>query len=58
MHGEHSGTVRTMRTLEEIRAIILQHQSELRERYGVTMSGLFGSYVRGNSALTATWTYW
>lgn len=37
-----------MKTLEEIRAIIRQHQPELRERYGVTVAGLFGSYVRGD----------
>ncbi|MCS6830554.1 MAG: nucleotidyltransferase family protein [Armatimonadota bacterium] len=36
-----------MRTLEEIRAIIRQHQPELRERYGVAAAGIFGSYVRG-----------
>lgn len=36
-----------MRTLEEIRTIIRQHQPDLRERYGIAVAGLFGSYVRG-----------
>lgn len=36
-----------MKTLEEIQNVIRQHQLELRERYGIAVAGLFGSYVRG-----------
>jgi len=36
-----------MKTLEEIRATIRQHQEILAERYGVRVVGVFGSYVRG-----------
>lgn len=36
-----------MKTLDEIRAIIRQHQDVLELRYGVRVVGLFGSYVRG-----------
>ena len=34
-------------TLEEIRHTLQAHLPELRERYGVTSLGIFGSYVRG-----------
>jgi uncharacterized protein len=36
-----------MKTVEEIRAAIRQHQEVLVERYGVKVVGLFGSYARG-----------
>ncbi len=35
-----------MRTLEEIERILRQRKSELRDRYGITELGVFGSYVR------------
>ncbi|RME35473.1 MAG: nucleotidyltransferase [Thermoflexia bacterium] len=36
-------------TLEEIRRTLQAHSPELQERYGVTIIGVFGSYVRGES---------
>jgi len=35
-----------MKTLEEIRAILIEHQQILRERYGVRDLAIFGSYAR------------
>lgn len=35
-----------MKTVEQIRAAIRQHQEVLVERYGVKVVGLFGSYAR------------
>jgi len=37
-----------MKTLEEIRAMIRQHRDVLAERFGISIVGIFGSYVRGN----------
>ncbi|WP_250122471.1 nucleotidyltransferase family protein [Chroococcidiopsis sp. CCMEE 29] len=36
-----------MRTLEEIKQLLQQSKSVLRENYKVTELGIFGSYVRG-----------
>jgi predicted nucleotidyltransferase len=36
-----------MKTVEEIRTTIRQHQDVLADRYGVRIFGVFGSYVRG-----------
>jgi uncharacterized protein len=36
-----------MKTLEDVRILIRQHQTILEERYGVKIVGLFGSNVRG-----------
>jgi len=36
-----------MKSVEEIRTTIREHQHVLAERYGVKIVGLFGSYVRG-----------
>jgi predicted nucleotidyltransferase len=36
-----------MKTLEEIKVILKQHKTELKEKYGVKEIGIFGSYVRG-----------
>lgn len=36
-----------MKTVEEIRTIIRGHKDVLAERYGVSVIGMFGSYVRG-----------
>lgn len=33
--------------MDEIRNIIRQHSSILAERYGISVVGIFGSYVRG-----------
>jgi len=35
-----------MKTLDEIRTIIREHQNVLAEKYGVAVVGVFGSYVR------------
>ena len=35
-----------MKSLAEIRRILLKHQMKLAECYGVTVIGIFGSYVR------------
>src|SRR4030042_5227561 len=35
-----------MKTLDEIRKIIREHQNVLAEKYGVAVVGVFGSYVR------------
>jgi len=35
-----------MKTLNEIKTIISQHQHVLAERYGIAVVGIFGSYVR------------
>jgi predicted nucleotidyltransferase len=37
-----------MRTLEEIKEIIKQHEKELEEKFKVKEIALFGSYVRGD----------
>lgn len=36
-----------MKTVDDIRTIIRQHQDVLAERYGIRIVGLFGSYTRG-----------
>ncbi len=36
-----------MTTLDEIRKVIKQHSGILEERYGISVVGIFGSYVRG-----------
>ena len=37
-------------TKDEIMSFLVSHKQELRERYGVTRIGLFGSYARGDEA--------
>lgn len=37
-----------MATLDEIKKIIRQHSGVLTERYGISVVGIFGSYVRGD----------
>lgn len=39
-----------MKTLDEIREVLRQHQRTLAERYGVAVVGIFGSRVRGKAA--------
>ena len=36
-----------MRTVDDILAIIRQHQDIMAERYGIKIVGIFGSYTRG-----------
>jgi len=36
-----------MLTLNEVKEVVRQHSSILQERYGVSVVGIFGSYVRG-----------
>lgn len=36
-----------MAALDEVKKIIRQHSSVLAERYGISVVGIFGSYVRG-----------
>jgi hypothetical protein len=36
-----------MRTLEDIKHILSKHKQEIREKYGVVILGVFGSYARG-----------
>ena len=38
-----------MKTLEEIRTLLAAHQEELRQRFGVRVVGVFGSYARGEA---------
>lgn len=37
-----------IRTLEEIKTILVEHKPELHEKYNVQSIGIFGSYVRGD----------
>jgi predicted nucleotidyltransferase len=39
--------VRNMKTLEEIKNILVVHKGRLKERFGIKEIGIFGSYVRG-----------
>lgn len=41
------GKQRLMKTLDEIRDILEAQQDDLAAEYGVTIVGVFGSYVRG-----------
>jgi len=36
-----------MRNLSEIIRLIRQHRDTLQERYGISVVGIFGSYIRG-----------
>ena len=36
-----------MRTLKEIKDTLAAHEEEIRKKYGVVISGIFGSYARG-----------
>lgn len=42
-----------MKTLDEIKSILREHKQELRQKYGVKETGLFGSYVRGEQKVTS-----
>ncbi|MGA1861430.1 nucleotidyltransferase family protein [Deferribacter thermophilus] len=36
-----------MKTLEDIKQLLMKHKSEIKERFGVKNLYIFGSYVRG-----------
>ena len=36
-----------MKTIKEIKRILKEHREEIREKYGVVIVGVFGSYARG-----------
>jgi len=42
-----------MKTLNEIKKIILKHKKELKEKYKVKTIGIFGSYARGEQKETS-----
>jgi predicted nucleotidyltransferase len=42
-----------MKTLEEIKEILSEHREEIREKYGVIIIGIFGSYVRNEQNKTS-----
>lgn len=42
-----------MRTLQEIKEILAQNKERIREKYGVLILGLFGSYARGEESETS-----
>jgi predicted nucleotidyltransferase len=42
-----------MKTIEEIKRIIKRHKAEIREKYGVIIIGIFGSYTRGEQRETS-----
>uniref|UniRef100_A0A7C4U2L3 Nucleotidyltransferase n=1 Tax=Caldisericum exile TaxID=693075 RepID=A0A7C4U2L3_9BACT len=42
-----------MKTFEEIKRILGEHKEEIRERYGVVIVGIFGSYTRDDQKETS-----
>jgi len=42
-----------MKTIEEIKRILKEHKEEVREKYGVVIVGVFGSYVKGEQNETS-----
>jgi predicted nucleotidyltransferase len=42
-----------MKTIEEIKRILKEHREEIREKYGVVIVGVFGSYVKGEQRETS-----
>jgi predicted nucleotidyltransferase len=36
-----------MKTIQEIQRILKEHKEEIREKYGIVIVGVFGSYARG-----------
>ncbi|MBM4136277.1 MAG: nucleotidyltransferase, partial [Nitrospira sp.] len=36
-----------MKKIDKVKKILAEHRDELREKYGITEIGIFGSYVRG-----------
>lgn len=42
-----------MKTLEEVKSILSGHKEEIREKYGVVIIGIFGSYARDDQNLSS-----
>ncbi|MEM3397027.1 MAG: nucleotidyltransferase family protein [Thermoplasmata archaeon] len=42
-----------MKTVQEIKKILVEHKEEIRERYGVVILGIFGSCARGEAKETS-----
>jgi predicted nucleotidyltransferase len=42
-----------MKTIEEIKRILAEHKEKIREKYGVVIVGVFGSYVKGEQNETS-----
>jgi uncharacterized protein len=42
-----------MRDVEAIKVVLLQHKTELKEKFNVKNMGVFGSYVRGEQKLSS-----
>ena len=42
-----------MKSSEEIKEILSEHKEEIREKYGVVILGVFGSYARGEQKETS-----
>ncbi|MCQ6253854.1 nucleotidyltransferase family protein [Methanocaldococcus sp.] len=42
-----------MKTLNEIKKILLEHKKELKEKYKIKSIGIFGSYARGEQKETS-----
>ena len=38
-----------MKTIEEVRTLLTEHQEDLRRRFSVRVVGIFGSYARGEA---------
>lgn len=36
-----------MKTIQDIQRILKEHKEEIREKYGIVIVGVFGSYARG-----------
>ena len=42
-----------MKTLSEIKRILISHRGEIEQKYGVKEIGIFGSYARGDTTETS-----
>jgi len=42
-----------MRSLEEIKRILTEHKEGLKQKYGMVILGVFGSYARGEQKETS-----
>ncbi|MGC8734821.1 MAG: nucleotidyltransferase family protein [bacterium] len=42
-----------MKTIDEIKRILSEHKQEIRQKYGVRIIGIFGSYARGEQKETS-----
>jgi predicted nucleotidyltransferase len=48
-----TGEIANMKTLEEIKRILIEHKEEIRQKYGIIILGVFGSYARGEQKETS-----